>query len=228
MTALRAFATALAWWAALNAVHVSASAAGDLAVAAVVAGALGGGPLRGALLAAALVLVDGAAQPSRWAAVMGALGGRGASVGNERFVAVAPTVIAVALGMAAGAVARRASAVAAGVRGRVPPQERIGWRATLVQARPDLALRALVLRRDWAGAARLAETIGMPRSAQRWWRAAGEPDRARRVMETMAPPGLELTEQHSRPAPHAEPSPQLELESPRAARFTIDPPDDES
>lgn len=228
MTALRAFATALAWWAALNVAHVSASSGADLAVAAIVAGALGGGAFRGVLLASALVLVDGAAQPSRWAAVMGALGGRSASGGGDPLLAVAPALIFVALGMTSGFVARRASAGAAGGRARVAPAERAGWRVAFVRARPDLALRALVVRKDWAGAARLAETFGMPRSAQRWWRAAGEPDRARLVMETMDPPGLELAEQRSSSVPHVEPSPRLELENPRMARFTIDPPDDDS
>ncbi len=228
MTALRAFATALVWWAVLSAVHSSGSTAADLAVAAVVAGALGGSAVHGALLASALVLVHGAEQSSRWAAVMRALDGRGASGLGDQLLAAAPVLVSVALGTAAGAAARRASAGAAGIRARVPPPERAGWLAGLVKSRPDLALRVRLLRKDWAGAARLAEAIGMPRSAQRWWRAAGDPEQALRVAETMGRAGLELAEERSRSAPHAQPSPQLELGDPRAARFTIDPPDDDS
>lgn len=228
MIALRAFATALAWWATLTVVRGSTGTPADVGLACVVAGALGGGVLRGALLSTALVVVDAAARPSRWAAAAGLLHQHGGLGIGDVLEASAPFLVAVAIGILAGGVARRASASTRGTIEPVRRLERACGGGEFLDGRPDLALRARLLRKDWAGAARLAETLGMPRSAARWWRAAGDPERARRATDGAAAVNLELADPSGRHESHVEPTPKLDLENPRSARFTIDPPDGDS
>lgn len=228
MTGLRSFATALAWWAALMHARGSGGSSADVALACIVAGALSGRILAGLVLSSGLVAIDAVADPSRWASAAAVLRGRsGAGAGADLGV-LSSAVVPVVLGMVAAGLARRASG---GARGRLEapgPTERASWLRELVDGRPDLALRLRVMRKDWAGAAELADALGMPRSAARWWRAAGEPERARRVADEGASSGLELAERAARRDSSIEPSPKLELENPRTARFTIDPPDDDS
>lgn len=228
MTALRALATAVAWWVTSNLATRTIDAVAGVGLACVVAGALGSGVLRGALLSLVLVAASAVVGPGSWRGAVSVL--HQPDPGASRVVAaLAPFLVPFGLGVIAAFVAARASGFGGNARRDTGVSSGgAGLWGALTEKRPDLVLRGRTLRKDWAGAAQLAETLGMPRSAARWWRAAGEPERARHVLSEPAGVNLELAERPGRSEPHREASPRLELENPRTARFTIDPTDDDA
>ena len=206
-----------------------------------IAGAVSGRALAGVAVGLVLAALQGTLASSGLSEAVAALRSGASPSDVSTWGAVLRPLLPAASGLIAGWLAGRAG----DDREReafeaVPVQdadvEHVPWIERWIGgAHPDWAVAWLVRRRQWASAARVAERLGMPRSAQRWWKEAGQPDEARRAAAQLAagsggaPRAVELDTQAaaSRAAPPPDPAPPLELEYSRAARFVIEDDDED-